>query len=127
MFHTIQIGWALEKLFCSRENDTRKKTEKLAGTRVDFVEPQCRKQEMTPSLLINNSIGSRMTTTATKRGLSNSTRLLRESGAHTIITPDDMTWANTWELMNRTHKAFAARNTESSDIGGGEDAEGIQR
>ena len=111
MYHTIPIGCALEKLYCSRENDTRKKIEKLTGTRVDFVEPQCRKQEMTPLLLINNSLGLRMTTTATKGGLSNSTSLLRESGAHTSITPDAMTWANTWELMNRTHKAFAARNT----------------
>ena len=98
MYHTIQIGCALEKLLCSRENDTRK-TEKLTGTRVDFVEPQCRKQEMTPLLLINNSIGSRMTTTATKGGLSNSTRILRELGAHTSVTPDAMTWANTWELI----------------------------
>ena len=111
----------------AQEKTIPEKTEKLTGTRVDFVEPQCRKQEMTPLLLINNSIGSRMTTTATKGGLSNSTRILRESGAHTSVTPDAMTWANTWELMNRTHKAFAARNTESSYRGGGKDAEGIQR
>ena len=55
----------------------QKKTEKVTGTRVDFAEPQCRKQEMTTLLQINNSIGSRVTTTATKGGLSNSTRILR--------------------------------------------------
>ena len=28
-----------------------------------------------------------------------------------------MTWANTWEMMNRTLEAFATRNTDSSDRG----------
>ena len=26
-----------------------------------------------------------------------------------------MTWASTWEMMNRTLEAFATRNTDSSD------------
>ena len=59
-----------------------------------------------------------MTETATKEGVSNSTRIPRDSGAHTSVTPDATTWANTWEMMNRTLEAFATRNTESSDIGG---------
>ena len=29
-----------------------------------------------------------------------------------------MTWANTWEMMNKTLEAFATRNTYSSDRGG---------
>ena len=118
---------ALLRNFMAQEKKIPEKTKKLTGTRVDFVEPQCRKQEMTTLLLINNSIQSMMTTMATKGGLSKSTRILRESGAYRSATPDAMTWANTWELMNRTHKGFAARNTESSDRGGGKDAEGIQR
>ena len=28
-----------------------------------------------------------------------------------------MTWASTWEMMNRTLEAFATRNTDSSDRG----------
>ena len=30
-----------------------------------------------------------------------------------------MTWANTWEMMNRTLEAFATRNSDSSERGGG--------
>ena len=30
-----------------------------------------------------------------------------------------MTWASTWEMMNRTLEAFATRNTDSSERGGG--------
>ena len=30
-----------------------------------------------------------------------------------------MTWANTWQMMNRTLEAFATRNTDSSDRGSG--------
>ena len=32
---------------------------------------------------------------------------------------DAMTWAKTWEMMNRTLEAFATRNTDSSERGGG--------
>ena len=60
-----------------------------------------------------------MTKPAPKGGVSKSTRKPRDSSAHTSITPDAMTWANTWELMNRTLEAFTKRNTESSDIRGG--------
>ena len=86
---------------------------------MNFVEPQRKKQESTPLPQVHNSIGSRMTKTATKGGVSNSTRIPRDSSAHTSITPDAMTWANTWERMNRTLEAFATRNAESSDGGGG--------
>ena len=33
--------------------------------------------------------------------------------------PDAMTWASTWEMVNRTLEAFATRNTDSSERGGG--------
>ena len=77
------------------------------------MEPLRKKQELTPLPLTNNSIGSGMTKTATKGRGSNSTRLPRDSDAHTSVTPDAMTWANTWEMMNWTLEAFATRNTES--------------
>ena len=86
---------------------------------MNFVEPQRKKQESRPLLLIKNNIESRMSKTATKGGVSNSTSILRESSAHMSVTPDVMTWASTWEIKNRTLEAFATRNTESSDAGGG--------
>ena len=47
------------------------------------------------------------------------TRTTQDSGYHTGIQPDAMTWANTWELTNRTLEAFATRNTEPCDRGCG--------
>ena len=35
------------------------------------------------------------------------------------VGPDAMTWASTWEMMNRTLEAFATRNSDSSERGGG--------
>ena len=35
------------------------------------------------------------------------------------VGPDAVTWASTWETMNRTFEAFATRNTDSSERGGG--------
>ena len=68
---------------------------------------------------IHNCIGSGITKTATKGGLSNSLRIPRDFGTHTSVTPDVMTRVNNRKLMNRTLEAFATRNTESSDRGGG--------
>ena len=54
-----------------------------------------------------------------KGGTSNSTKAPGESSTHTSVTPDAMRWASTWEMTNRTLKAFATRNTDSSDRGSG--------
>ena len=54
-----------------------------------------------------------------KGGSSNSTNAPGDSSTHTSLTPDAMTWASTWEMMNRTLQAFATRNTDSSDRGRG--------
>ena len=54
-----------------------------------------------------------------KVGVSNTTRATDDSGSNTCVQPDAMTWANTWETMNRTLEAFATRNTDSSDRGSG--------
>ena len=54
--------------------------------------------------------------------MSNSTRIPKNSGAHTSITPDAIIWAKTWELMNRTSEALATRNRETIIRG-----EGISR
>ena len=115
--HTVQTGCALEKFNRSRENGIRKMR---VDTRVDFVKPQRKKQESTPLPHVHNSIGSGLIKMATK-GLKR----------HTSLTPDAMTWANTWEMMNRTLEAFATRNTESCDRGGDKsrktfETEGVQ-
>ena len=56
---------------------------------------------------------------AMKVGVSNTTRKTEDSGSHTGVQRDAMTWASTWDMMNRTLEAFATRNTESSDRGRG--------
>ena len=112
---TIEVGCTLEKLYCSGENSKADKAEKQPGTRVDFVEPQRKKQESTSLPRINNSIASGMTKPVTRGESSNTTRISRDSSAHTSITPDAMTWASTWEKMNRTLEALATRNTDSTD------------
>ena len=103
MCHTIEIIHAPEKIYCSRENDTGQNKKD---------ETHCKKQESTPLPLINNNIGSGMSKSATKEGMS------RESSAHMSETIDAMMWAKTWETMNRTLEAVSTRNSESSDRAG---------
>ena len=50
-----------------------------------------------------------------KNGMSSTTTGPGDSTANSNAGPDAMTWANTWEMMNRTLEAFATRNTNSSD------------
>ena len=54
-----------------------------------------------------------MTKTAMKGRASNLMRIPGDSSAHTSITLDAITWASTWEMMNRTLDAFASKNTDS--------------
>ena len=62
-----------------------------------------------------------------KVGASNSTRTTEESVSYTGVQSDAMTWANTWETMNRTLKAFATRNTDSRDRGSGKSRKNFQK
>ena len=52
-----------------------------------------------------------------KSGTANTTSGPGDSATHNNVGPDVMTWASTWEMMNRTLEAFATRNTDSSDRG----------
>ena len=52
-----------------------------------------------------------------KGGTSNTTNAPEDSSTNTNVALDAMTWASTWEMMNRTLEAFATRNTESSERG----------
>ena len=84
--------------------------EKLSGTRVDFVELQRKKREPPPITRIDKTMasgGTRMNV-----GASNSTRTSEDSGSHTGVQTDAMSWASTWERMNRTREAFETRNTD---------------
>ena len=54
-----------------------------------------------------------------KGGTSNSTNGPGDPTTSTNGEPDAMAWANTWEMMNRTLEAFATRNTDSCERGGG--------
>ena len=93
--------------------------EKPSGTRVDFVEPQRKKRESTTLAQTDSTMASGGTRTAMKAGVSNTTRATEDSESNTRVQPDAMTWANTWEMMNRTLEAFATMNTDSSDRGSG--------
>ena len=54
-----------------------------------------------------------------KSGTANTTSGPGDSTTYNNAGPDAMTWASTWEMMNITLEAFATRNTESSERGGG--------
>ena len=53
-----------------------------------------------------------------KSGTANTTGGPGDFTTHNNVGPDAMTWASTWEMMNRKLEAFATRNTDSSDRGG---------
>ena len=116
--HLIEIRHAPEKLYCSRENKTgqNRKEDRIKGGLCGTIR---KKQESTSLPLIKNNIGSGMSKLATKRGVSNTTRIPRESSAHMSVTTGAMTWANNGEIINRALEAFATRNTESGNKGGG--------
>ena len=54
-----------------------------------------------------------------KGGTSNSTNLPGDYSTNTNVALDAMTWASTWEMMNRTLEALVTRNTDSSERGSG--------
>ena len=91
--------------------------EKPPGTRADFVEPQRKARESTPLARTDSIMASGGIRNAMKVGVSNTTRTTEDSGSHTGVQPDAITWAITWERINRTLEAFATRNTDSSDRG----------
>ena len=54
-----------------------------------------------------------------KKGTSNTTNGPGDSTTSNHVGPDAITWASTCEMMNRTFEAFATRNTDSIERGGG--------
>ena len=109
----------LDALLRNSTAQERLVTDRPQGTRVDFIEPQRNKRESTPLPRIAASTGAGGSKTIMKGGSSNTTNAPGVSSTNTNVAPDAMTCASTWEMMNRTLEAFATRNTDSSDRGGG--------
>ena len=96
-------------------------TDRTQGNRIDSVEPQRNKRESTPLPFprVTASIGPGGAKLIMKSGTSNRTNGPNDSTTGNNVGPDAMTWASTWEMMSRTLEAFATRNTDSSERGGG--------
>ena len=97
----------------------RPAAERTQGNRVDLVEPRRNKRQSTPlpatrEAAITAPVGARA---IIKNGTANTTSGPGDSTSQNNVGPDAMTWASTWDLMNRTLEAFATRNTDSSDRG----------
>ena len=107
----------LDAILRSSTSQERPAADRTQGTRVDFVEPQRNKRQSTPLSLTRDTVSIAPTAAKTimKNGTSNTTTGPGDSTANSNAGPDAMTWANTWEMMNRTLEAFATRNTDSND------------
>ena len=99
--------------------------DKRPGTRVDFVELQGKKRESPPLPRIDSSIGSGGTRTAMK--VPQTRRGHQRTQVPTRVSPDAMTWASTWEMMNRALEAFATSTTYSSERGSGKSEKQFQK
>ena len=107
----------LDAILKSSTSQERPAADRMQGTRVDFVEPQRNKRQSTPLPITRDAVSIAPTAAKTimKNGTSNTTTGPGDSTANSNAGPDAMTWANTWEMMNRTLEAFATRNTDLND------------
>ena len=111
------IQTKLDAILRNSTSQERPAADRTQGTRVDFVEPQRGKRQSTPLPLTRDTVSIAPTAAKTimKNGTSSTTTGPGDSTANSNAGPDAMTWASTWEMMNRTLEAFATRNTDSSD------------
>ena len=107
------IQTKLDAILRNSTSQERTAADRTQGTRVDFVEPQRGKRQSTPLPLTRDTVSIAPTADKTimKSGNSNTTSGPGDSTASSNAGPDAMTWASTWEMMNRTLEAFATRNT----------------
>ena len=113
------IQTKLDAILRNSAPQDRPAAERTHGNRVDFVEPQRNKRQSTP-LPVTREAASTAPVGAKaiiKSGTANTTSGPGDSTTQNNVGPDAMTWASTWEMMNRTLEAFATRNTDSSDRG----------
>ena len=101
--------------------------DRTQGNRVDFVEPQRNKRQSTPLPLPRCAASIGPGGTIIKSGTSNTTSGPGDSTTSNKVGPDAMTLASTWEMMNRTLEAFATRNTDSSERGGGKSRKTLKK
>ena len=115
--NSCAIQAKLDAILRNSTSQERPAADRTQGTRVDFVEPQRGKRQSTPLPLTRDTVSIAPTAAKTimKNGTSNTTTGPGDSTANSNAGPDAMTWASTWEMMNRTLEAFATRNTDSSD------------
>ena len=106
----------LDAILRSSTSQERPAADRTQGTRVDFVEPQRNKRQSTPLSLTRDTVSIAPTAAKTimKNGTSSTTTGPGDSTTNSNAGPDAMTWAKTWEMMNRTLEAFATRNTDSN-------------
>ena len=111
----------LDAILRNSTSQDRPAAERTQGNRVDFVEPQRNKRQSTPLPLPRDAAGTAPGggggKAIMKSRTANTTSGPGDSTYHNNVGPDVMTWASTWETMNRTLEAFATRNTDSSDRG----------
>ena len=110
----------LDAILRNSTSQDRPAAERTQGNRVDFVEPQRNKRQSTPLPLPRDAASTAPGgggKAIMKSGTANTTSGPGDSTTHNNVGPDVMTWASTWETMNRTLEAFATRNTDSSDRG----------
>ena len=78
-------------------------TNRTQGNGVDFVEPQRNKRESTPLPLHRDAASTVLGAKAIiKSGAANTTSGPGDYTTSNKVGPDAMTWASTWEMMNRT-------------------------
>ena len=113
------IQTKLDAILRNSTPQDRPAAERTQGNRVDFVEPQRNKRQSTP-LPVTREAASTAPVGAKaiiRSGTANTTSGPGDSTTQNNVGPDAMTWASTWEMMNKTLEAFATRNTDSSDRG----------
>ena len=111
----------MDAILRNSTSQDRPVADRTQGNRVDFVKPQRNKRQSTPLPLARDAVSTATVAAKTtmKSGTAKITSGPGDSTTHSNAGPDAMTWASTWEMMNRTLEAFATRNTDSSDSGGG--------
>ena len=120
--NSCAIQAKLDAILRNSTSQDRPATDRTQGNSVDFVEPQRNKRQSTPLPLTRDAASTAPGgggKTIMKSGSANTTSGPGDSTTYNNAGPDSMTWASTWEMMNRTLEAFATRNTESSERVGG--------
>ena len=115
MCHTVQTRCSLEKFYSTKQADNRRNGRQLSRFRRTTTE-QAGVHTVSPGCGEHRTRGAKRNM---KSGTSNTTNGPGDSITSSNVGPDAMTWAYTWEVMNRTLEAFATRNTDSSERGGG--------